>query len=101
MSNPTTCTVITNAQGGRCGAPAVTTFVTRRGDTFAECVNHAVAPPTQEHAPVAVAAHPPTRTTHPFVLVRDGRIVGYACTDTGAVERRAQRLGAVIVAVQR
>ncbi len=40
MSNTHTCTVITDATGGRCGQPAVVSFTTRRGETFHECAEH-------------------------------------------------------------
>jgi len=95
-----TCTVVT-AVGGRCGAPAVTTFVGRNGETFAECVDHAVVVPAAAPAAPATAAHPPTRTRRPYVLVAHGEIVGYADAVTPAVEKRAARLGAKIVAVVR
>lgn len=38
-----TCTVVVRHDGGRCGAPAVTSFTSRRsGDRFHECADHAV-----------------------------------------------------------
>jgi hypothetical protein len=93
----TTCTIVT-AVGGRCGAPAVTTFTSARtGEVFAECEAHAVATPAVEEA--APAAHPPTRTACPFVLVKHGKIVGYAEAITPRVRKRAARLGAAIVPV--
>jgi hypothetical protein len=39
---PSTCTIRT-ATGGVCGKPAVHTFTTSRGDTFAECADHHIA----------------------------------------------------------
>ena len=94
-TTPTTCTVVTGATGARCGAPAVATFTGRGGVVFAECVAHTTGAP----AAAVPVAHPPTRTTKPFVLVRGGRIIGYADTAGPAVVRRAARLGAVIVPV--
>lgn len=41
-TTPTTCTVGPCAvTGARCGKPAVTTFLGRYGDVFAECAEHA------------------------------------------------------------
>jgi hypothetical protein len=101
MSNSPTCTVVTHADGSRCGAPAVYSWTTSRGATYHECAEHlcpgAVAYPVQS----TTCLHPPTRTTKPFVLVRDGKIVGYAESASLAVQRRAARLGAAIVPVTR
>lgn len=101
MSTSPTCTVVTNADGSRCGAPAVYSWTTSRGNTYHECAEHLcpgeVAYPVQS----TTVLHPPTRTTRPFVLVRDGKIVGYAESASPAVKVRASRLGAAIVPVQR
>lgn len=43
METAHTCTVVTGADGSRCGKSAVTTFVGMSGDTYAECADHAVA----------------------------------------------------------
>lgn len=99
---PATCTVTVTATGGKCGLPAVTTFTGREGTEYAECVEHALpALVAAAYRAPAVREHPPTRTTHPFVLVARGRIVGYAAARTPAVEKRAARLGARIVPVVR
>lgn len=94
----TTCTV--RMSEGLCGQPAVTTFTGHYGQVYAECAEHAPAsaPRTVE---TSAAAHPPTRTTRPYVLVAHGEIVGYADARTPAVEKRAARLGARIVPVRR
>lgn len=42
----TTCTVVVNAEGGRCGDPAVVSFTGRGGEAFGECSAHAVRPNT-------------------------------------------------------
>jgi hypothetical protein len=101
--SPITCTVGPSAvTGERCGKPAVTTFVGRNGEIFAECADHAPASlATSGMVESAPLAHPPTRTTKPFVLVRNGAIVGYAESASPAVEKRAARLGAKIVKVVR
>ena len=94
-----TCTIVTGADGTRCGAPAIVSFTTSRGETLHECEAHAVGVRVV-HDPASVP-HPPTRTTKPFVLVRDGRIVGYADSRGPRVMDRAARLGAEVVAVVR
>lgn len=100
VTAPTTCTVVTSNAGGRCNAPAVSSWTSSRGDTYHECANHDTS--ASFAAPVVDApAHPPTRTTQPFVLVADGVIVGYAAAITPASRRRAVRLGATIVPVRR
>lgn len=93
------CTVVVGATGGRCGAAATYKLVVR-GRTYYECAEHAMVPTTVPPAP-APAEHPPTKTTKPYVLVREGEIVGYAEAVTEAVEKRARRLDAKIVAVTR
>ena len=98
------CTVVVTATGGRCGQAAAVRFVTSRGAVYYECRDHAATPVRglarlDDHQ--APAQHPPTRTRRPYVLVRDGAIVGYADAVTVAVEARAARLGARIVKVQR
>ncbi len=102
-TSPNTCTVGPSAvTGERCGKPAVTTFVGRNGEVFAECAEHAPANlATSGPVEAAPLPHPPTNTTHAFVLVRDGKIVGYAASRGHAVVRRAARLGAEIVKVVR
>ena len=104
MSDSPTCTVGPSAvTGERCGKPAVSSFTTSRGETFHECAEHDTASlfasghRTTPHR----EAHPPTRTTRPFVLVRNGEIVGYADSAGPAVQKRAARLGAAIVPVTR
>jgi hypothetical protein len=97
-----TCTVSTGP-GRTCGAPAVATFTTKAGTVYSECAVHApasatAAPATVEEAP---AAHPYTETRHPFVLVSNGRIVGYAASRSQAVQDRAAKLHAKIVKVNR
>ena len=105
MTDMSTCTITTSADGGKCGKPAVTSFTSRRGETFHECAEHASGWVDTPFTPTG-ADHTPARirrrtTTRPFVLVRHGAIVGYADARTEAVEKRARRLGATIVAVQR
>jgi hypothetical protein len=92
------CTITTSATE-RCGKPSIASFVSGSGRTYHECAEHAVG---AAPAPVAKqpAPHPPTRTTRPFVLVRHGKIVGYAESRANA-QSRAARLGAEVVAVQR
>jgi len=51
---PVTCTV-THAMG-RCGKPAVVTFTTTAGETFAECAEHATGP--MGHGTTRVEAAP-------------------------------------------
>jgi hypothetical protein len=101
--SPITCTVGPSAvTGERCGKPAVTTFTGRNGEIFAECADHAPASlATSGMVEAAPAPHPPTKTTHAYVLVRDGKIVGYGASRGPAVVRRAARLGAQIVKVVR
>jgi hypothetical protein len=101
MSTSTTCTVVVAGDGSRCGQPAVTTFRSLRGGVFAECADHAVNVSGADLLVRRTAAHPPTRTSKPFVLVADGAIVGYADSDGPAVQKRAAKLGAQIVPVQR
>ena len=100
-----TCTVIIAADGTRCGRPAVASFTSKRtGERFHECREHCVSvvEPTEGHTPAAgpttaASLGIVTRSTSPFVLVRDRRIVGYALAVTPAVERRARNLGATIM----
>ena len=92
-----TCTIVT-AVDGRCGQPAVVSFTSRSGVVYHECAEHAV-PGQPGLIATPRAAHPHTRTTAPFVLVRDGKIVGYAHSTSEAVAKRAARLGAKIVPV--
>jgi len=97
---PTTCTVIVGASGERCGLPAVTTFTSRRtGETFAECAAHAPAahPAAPVEARTALSLGIRTATTHAYVLVARGRVVGYAASKSPAVMRRAARLGAEVL----
>lgn len=98
--SPTTCTVVVAGDGARCGQPVVSTFTSKRdGTVYGECAEHCACPhEAPAHTP---PAHPPTRTTKPFVLVAAGAIVGYAESKSPAVLRRAARLGAQVVAVQR
>jgi hypothetical protein len=91
------CTITTSATT-RCGKPSIASFVSGSGRTYHECAEHAVG---ATPAPVkAKPTHPPTRTTRPFVLVRHGKIVGYAESRANA-QSRAARLGAEIVPVVR
>jgi len=99
--NNKTCTVVVGGDAYWCGKPAVASFVARSGVTYYECAEHAVPYANHAGAATPVRQHPPTRTTRPYVLVRDGEIVGYAEAVTIAVERRARRLGAKIVPVVR
>lgn len=97
-----TCTIRTSE--GTCGRPAVTTFTTRRGETFHECAEHdaSAAMPTRADHGTAAAPHPPTRTSRAFVLVAGGRIRGYADRPESAANvRRAERSGGRWVRVQR
>lgn len=101
IPTPATCTVVV-AHDARCGKPAVTSFTSKRdGRVFAECAEHAAPGATLaarvDALDVALAPHPKTRSTAPLLLVRSGAIVGYAHKRTLAVERRADKLGAVIV----
>lgn len=102
MSNdiPSTCTVVVDHTGARCGKPSVAFWKNSRDELFLECADHYVAVGTAEVAHQA-PTHPPTRTSKPFVLVADGVIVGYADSDGPAVRKRADRLGAAIVRVVR
>lgn len=102
-NTPNTCTVVVRGDGSTCGLPAVMSFVSgRTGVTYHECALHAIAtaPAVARHYG-PTRAHPPTRTSRPYVLVAGGRIVGYADSDGPAVAKRAARLGASIVAVVR
>lgn len=87
------------ATGGRCGAPAVTTFTSRSGKVFAECAVHDMRPAAEvaEYRTTAATLGIKTATRRPYVLVRDGAIVGYADAVTAAVEKRARKLGARII----
>jgi hypothetical protein len=99
-----TCTIHV-ALGTECGKPAVITLTSTRGGVYHECADHAapsdVAAATAPPAPAAPAAHPKTATSKPFVLVASGEIVGYADSRGPLVVKRAARLGAEIVRVQR
>ena len=99
MSNHT-CTVVVSGDGSPCGQPAVSTWTSSRGFVYAECADHCQAPAVEQAGPAAVR-HPATRTTRPFVLVAKGQIVGYADSAGPAVAKRAAKLGATIVPVQR
>lgn len=97
---PTACTV--HMATGLCGADAVTTFTGRDGTVYAECADH--APRTVDRpAPIdparvtAATLGLRTATTRPYVLVRDGAVVGYADAPTAAVVARARRLRARII----
>lgn len=96
-----TCTVITHGDGTHCGAVAVYSWTTKRGATYHECVEHLcpgeVAYPVQS----TTRLHPSTRTAAPYVLVHEGSIVGYAHSTGPAVRKRAAKLGAAIVPVQK
>jgi len=100
---PSTCTVVVGFDQRRCGQPAVTTFTSKRtGQVFAECathdVSHIMAQVADEVlAETAASLGIKTASTSPFVLVRDGAIVGYARTDGPAVAERARKLGARIL----
>jgi hypothetical protein len=98
-TDPTTCTVVTGADGTRCGAPAVAIFTGRNGEEFAECADHAPAtsqPPAQLAVGDAVTVHvhgvdkagtiahlTPTRArvTVPTYGGRDSRVVTVARAD--------------------
>lgn len=91
----TTCTITTTATGDKCGAPAVYTFTSARtGTVYGECKAHT---PAAAVTPKARAEHPRTRSTAPFLLVRDGRVVGYAHSAGESTAKRALKLGAAIV----
>jgi len=94
-----TCTIVVSGNGAVCGQPAVASFTAKRsGVTYFECADHCAG----VHEPVGhVPAHPPTRTSKPFVLVAAGVIVGYADSAGPAVAKRAAKLGAAIVPVAR
>jgi len=100
------CTVGPDAvTGERCGKPATYSF-TRNGVTYHECAEHDLAAWGRDvevdgDTHRLVPAHPPTRTTRPYVLVSRGKIVGYAEAVTPAVEARARRLRASVVKVER
>jgi len=98
----TTCTVVTNADGSHCGQPAVYTWIaSRSGATYHECAEH-LCPGEVAHTVQSITRlHPPTATTKPYVLVRNGKIVGYADSASQSVKNRAARLGAAIVPVVR
>lgn len=115
-----TCTIVVSADGARCGKPAVTSFQARGGQTFSECAEHNMSVKSSSGSipqPRHEARHPKTRTTAPYVLVQEiqiigddyslsmpnriRRIVGYAHSMSDAVQRRAARLNAEIVPVQR
>jgi len=99
MTEP--CTVVVAPAGRTCGKPGITSFESGRGERFVECGEHAVGRASVEFAAEGPAAHPPTRTTRPFVLVRDAKIVGYAESRGPGVIARAAALGAEIVPVVR
>ena len=106
MNAATTCTVVVTATGGTCGRPAVATFTGSNGTSYGECDDHHFyTSPADVAAALSSsstpAAHPATRTTRPYVLVADGRIVGYANSASADVVRRADRLGAQVVKVVR
>ena len=93
MSMPT-CTITIAADGGTCGQQAVTSFTSRDGHRYHECIEHSVvargiASPTPRN-------HPPTRSKAPLLLVKDDRIVGYAHLWVTA-DARARKLGARVV----
>jgi hypothetical protein len=92
-----TCTAVIAADGARCGAPAVASFLSRRtGETFHECAAHAYRPmPPKVPKPHAVI--PPNRAREPFVIVRAGRVLAYAHSTGERVTRRAHRLGGAIL----
>ena len=96
-----TCTVGPSAvTGERCGKPAVTSFTSRSGKTYYECAEHAPADAPVVTEPVRETAATlgiKTASTRPYVLVRDGAIVGYADAHTTAVAKRAAKLGARII----
>jgi len=102
-----TCTVVVTAEGDRCGKPAVATFKSRAGVTYGECADCRLDVPANLLLPLdkPVATHPKTRTTAPYVLVSRGNgfdlIVGYAHSTNDRVMKRASRLNAEIVPVQR
>jgi len=93
---PITCTVVVSGDGSRCGQPVVTTFASRSGAVYGECADHAVAVP--DVAPVSPGDRPLTRSQAPFLLVRDGQVVGYAYSRSDKVAKRAAKLGAKIIA---
>ena len=99
MSTPTICTVVVAAPMVRCGQPVVSTFTSRDGVVYGECADHC-GDPHEAAGPSVVppGAHPRTRSQAPFLLVRDGKIVGYAYSRSDAVAKRAARLGAKIIA---
>lgn len=107
MSHPS-CTVVVSAVSGRCGEPGVTSFTSGSGQVYAECASHvlpfhvrnAQLKELQAAEAEALPKHK-TRTTRPFVLVRNGEIVGYAETASEVVQKRAERLGAKVEAVRR
>lgn len=69
----TTCTVVTTAKGGKCGAPAVHTFVGTDGHTvYGECTDHS--------------------TAH----IRVGRAAGHAVGDHVTVRRYGKDYDAVV-----
>lgn len=83
-----------------CGKPAITSWTSSMtGATYWECADHAPVHfgGSGDERPTAASLGLRTRSTRPFVLVRDGRIVGFAESDGEAVQRRARREGAVIV----
>lgn len=102
-TTPTTCTVVVRGDGSRCGAPAATSFTSRSGVTYHECAEHTYVPPVRHgivrstERETAASLGIKTRTTRPFVLVRDGVLVGYADAVTPAVEKRARLIGAKIL----
>lgn len=100
-----TCTVVVAGDGSKCGQPAVTSFTSLRGGRYHECIDHILVA-----APIAVRRRDAfvtaeslglkTRTTRPYVLVADGRIVGYADSRSQDVVKRAKRVGATVLPVR-
>ncbi|NCG18648.1 MAG: hypothetical protein GWP91_06520 [Rhodobacterales bacterium] len=96
-----TCTIVVGTGGERCSKTSVVTFTSSSGSTFAECAEHASTRVEAKVEAVEVTAKSlgiKTRTTRAFVLVKEGKVVGYAETKSAAVLKRAAKAGAEVIA---